>query len=295
MAARVRRPPGKSVGETANSTVGRQARDGSATVVGLECCALSMTCASSMTRRSALHTLFALACIATGCGWEWEPVQWNVPNARAPKAVRTPAPIEPVEDGNLLQHYAGRPVLDDLEPRTWGLPTQAQRLAVALLIVVAKDRLDDLRLVLTADAEWGYPDRRRFAAKPVFGDDGGEAFMQALRVAAERLPAKSRWKTAPMTNGLIPFVRSGAEPMWISVGTGADALIMRERVVDGVARIDYIGFFVEPPSEPIHVYGRPAIPPLVAPPRRAPKAMPLEADEVVETELDSDADELVRP
>jgi hypothetical protein len=248
-----------------------------------------------MTIRSALHTLCAVACFATGCAWEWEPVQWDVSSARAPALARVPAPIEPMEDGNLLQHYAGRPVLDEIEPRTWGLPTQAQRVAVALLIVVAKDRLDDLDLVLTEDAEWGYPDRRRFAAKPIFGDDRGEAFMQALRIAAERLPAKARWKTAPMTNGLIPFVRSGAEPMWISVGTGADALIMRERVIDGVARIDYVGFFVEPPSAPIHVYGRPAIPPLVAPARKAPVGLPLEAEEAGETELDADADSLVRP
>lgn len=234
-----------------------------------------------MTKRLAVHTLLALACIATGCGWEWEPVQWDVPLRRAPKTARAPVPIEPMDDGNLLQHYASRPPLDEIEPRTWELSTQAQRLAVALLIVVAKDRPDDLRLVLTEDAEWGYPDRRRFAAQPVFADDGGEAFLAALRVAAERLPAKARWKTAPVAPGVQPFVRSGAEPMWISVGTGADAIIMRERVVDGVARIDYVGFFVEPPTSPIHVYGRPAIPPLVAPPRRAPQAMPpmLEAED----------------
>lgn len=227
-----------------------------------------------MTTRLALHTSLALACFASGCGWEWEPLQWDVPIQRAPKSARAATPVEPMEDGNILQHYASRPVLDEIEPRTWELPTQAQRLAVALMIVVAKDRVGDLRLVLTEDAEWGYPDRRRFAAQPIFGEDEGEAFLQALHTAAERLPEKARWKTAPVAPGVQPFVRSGAEPMWISVGTGADAIIMRERIVDGVARIDYVGFFVEPPSEPIHVYGRPAIPPLVAPPRRAPQALP---------------------
>ena len=80
-----------------------------------------------------------------------------------------------------------------------------------------------------------------------------------------------------------PFVRSGAEPMWISVGTGVDAIIVRERVVGGVAQIDYVGFFAEPPAEPIHVYGRPAIPPLVAPPRRRSDAPgPVEAEDPIE-------------
>jgi hypothetical protein len=196
-------------------------------------------------------------------------------------------PIEPQEDGDILQHYAQRPVVSELEPRTWELPTQAQRLGVALLIVAAKDRLEDLPLVLADDAQWGYPDRRRFGARPVFADDGGAAFLEALRTAAQRLPAKAKWKSAPTTPGVQPLVRSGAEPMWISVGTGADAIVIRETVVDGHAQIDYVGFFVEPPASPIHVYGRPAIPPLVAPPRKLSDA--LESDVELEAEADGDA------
>jgi hypothetical protein len=225
-------------------------------------------------------SLFAFT--SAGCSWEWEPIDWDAPPSRAAKAVRVPSPIEPQTDGDILQHYAARPDIRDLEPRTWELPYQAQRLAIAMLIIAAKDRPDQLPLVLTPDARWGYPDRREFGATPVFGADGGEAFIAALRIAAQRLPAKSRWKTAPVAPGVQPFVRSGAEPMWISVGTGSDAIIVRERVVGGMAQIEYVGFFVEPPSEPIQVYGRPAIPPLVAPPRRRSEAHPLEDVEPAE-------------
>jgi len=194
-----------------------------------------------------------------------------------------PQPIQPQTDGDILQHYAARPDVSELEPRTWELPFQAQRLAIAMLIIAAKDRREDLPLVLTEDARWGYPDRRQFGAVPILGPDGGEAFLAALRSAAQRLPAKSRWKTAPIAPGVQPFVRSGAEPMWISVGTGVDAIIVRERVVGGVAQIDYVGFFAAPPAEPIHVYGRPAIPPLVAPPRRRSDAPePVEAEDPIE-------------
>jgi hypothetical protein len=227
--------------------------------------------------------LLLLACALAGCSWEWEPIDWSSPpTTRPPKPVRTPQPVEPRADGDVLQHYVERPDISPLEPRTWELPFQAQRLAIALLIIAAKDRPEDLPLVLADDARWGYPDRRQFGAVPVFGPDGGESFLVALRTAAQRLPAKSRWKTAPVAPGVQPFVRSGAEPMWISVGAGADAIILRERVVGGTAQIDYIGFFVEPPAEPMHVYGRPAIPPLVAPPRRRPEALALEAEEPIE-------------
>lgn len=217
---------------------------------------------------NALRGLALVACTAGGC--EWQP-DLHVPSGpAAPPAVRVPEPIEPAgenESADILQQYAARPPIDEREPRTWELPFQSKRLAVGLLIVAAKDRLEDLDLVLTPDARWGLPDRRQFGARVVFGPDGGEEFLQSLRTALHRVPSTAGWKTSPMPPGVQETVRTGSEPMWISFGEGTDTVLIREVMHDGAAKIDYVGFFVEPPEGKIKVVGQRGIPPTMPPSR----------------------------
>lgn len=236
--------------------------------------------------------LALVAGTAWGCGCE--PNLPHEPSSTAQLAVRVPDPIAPAgenESADILQLYAKREMFDELEPRTWELPFQSKRLGVALLILAAHDRIEDLDLVLTPDARWGLPDRRQFGARPVFGPDGGEAFLQAFRTALHRVPASASWKSSPMPPGVQETVRTGTEPAWISFGEGIDAVVIREVMRDRSARIDYIGFFVEPPEGSIRVAGRPAIPPTVPPPRRTGELATTEAiveqpDDALDEQLD---------
>jgi len=223
---------------------------------------------------NALRGLALVACTALGC--DWQPNLPDPPTPAAPPAMRVPDPIAPAgpsESADILQQYAARPALDEREPRSWELPFQSKRVAVALLIVAAKDRLEDLDLVLTPDARWGFPDRRQFGARPVFGPDGGEEFLASLRTALHRVPSTASWKSSPMPPGVQEAVRTGSEPMWISFGEGTDSVLMREVMYDGAARIDYVGFFVEPPEGKIRVVGQRGIPPTMPPPREHPELM----------------------
>jgi hypothetical protein len=220
------------------------------------------------------RALALVACVAWGC--EWSPNLPHDPTSSVPPPVRIPQPIAAAgenESADILQHYADRPPIHELEPRGWELPFQSKRLAVALLIVAAKDRVEDLDLVLTPDARWGLPDRRQFGARPVFGDDDGEAFLADLRTALHRVPSTAAWKSSPMPPGVQETIRTGAEPMWISFGEGTETVLIREVMYRGTARIDFVGFFVEPPVGRIKVVGQPGIPPTMPPPRKSAEAL----------------------
>lgn len=178
--------------------------------------------------------------------------------------VRTvPAPDDPTTSVKL-------PVTWEDESHTWRLPFQSKRLTAALLIAAAHDRLDSLRFILTPDAQWGWPDRRRPAARPVFAGDGGEAFFQAFRKAAMRLPEKASWRSFPVPPGIQMLHATGAEPMWTAYAEGQATMIVMHLVLHrGEARIDYVGFFEDLPQEypDMQAYG--PMPPVV-PPRRPP-------------------------
>lgn len=188
--------------------------------------------------------------------------------------VRVPDPIQPAGEGesaNLLQEYAKRDRIEPDEPATWDLPFKSKRVAVALLITAAKDRVEDLPLLLTPDAAWGLPDTRELGRRRVFDGDGGERFLQAFRKTAQRFPANATWENRPLLPGIQEMVRSGAEPMWSYWENLPERIYVRQVVRDGRAQIDYIGFFEEIPQDPIHVRPAYGLPPNLTPPMRRPE------------------------
>jgi len=222
-----------------------------------------------MGARSSVWMVLAAAVLSPAC--DWSPPALDEPPAQRP--VRIPQPIaaaEPGAPGDLLQEYLRREPIDPREADLWELPFQSKRLAVALLIIAGKDRIEDLDRVLTPDATWGLPEPRRFGARPIFGNDGGEAFFAAFRGAAARFPEKAQWQTPALPIGSQELVRSGAEPMWSFFTHGNDRILMRMVVQGGRARIDYVGLFEALPTEPTRVvgHGRPMA--LGAQIRRAP-------------------------
>lgn len=192
---------------------------------------------------------------------------------RPQRPVRIPEPIAaalPGAPADLLQGYLHRDPIDPREADLWELPFQSKRLAVALLIIAGKDRLEDLDLVLTPDATWGLPEPRRFGARPIFDGDGGEAFLAAFRSAAARFPEKAQWQAPALPIGGQELVRSGAEPMWSFYTHENDRILLRMVVQGGRARIDYVGLFETVPTEPVRVVGHGRSMSLGAQIRRAP-------------------------
>lgn len=254
-------------------------------------------------RRGAAAAGAWLLAITLGC----DP---NLPTEPAshPQAVRVPAPV-PAVDGdqsrNLLQAYIDRdpevvkvrsvpaegdptrkvqvPVTWEDESHTWRLPFQSKRLTAALVIAAAHDRLDSLRFILTPDATWGWPDLRRPGARPVFAGDDGEAFFQAFRAAAQRLPDSAGWRSFPVPPGIQMLHATGAEPMWTAYAEKSPSVIVMHLVLwRGEARIDYVGFFEELPEQypDTSAYGPlpPLVPPRLPPPEGAGDAPPVVAD-----------------
>jgi hypothetical protein len=245
--------------------------------------------------RSAWTLLGALA-LGPACDWSPPPVD----DSPARRAVRIPQPIEPPEEGvsvDLLQAYAKRDPIPREESELWELPFQSKRLVVALLILAGKDRLEDLDMVLTPDATWGLPETRRLGARPIFGPDGGEAFLAAFRSAARRFDEKAVWKTTPLPTGPQEAVRAGAEPLWSYYVNGDDRIYFREVLYRGAARIDYVGFFEEVPTAPIQVVDHGHRPPMGPPVRRAPRAEAIDGagDPDGAGDLDGDAPRIPVP
>lgn len=248
-------------------------------------------------RRGAAAAGAGLLAITLGC----EPDLPAEPSSLR-QAVRVPAPV-PAVDGdqsrNLLQAYIDRdpevvkvrsvaaegdpsrkvqvPVTWEDESHTWRLPFQSKRLTAALVIAAAHDRLDSLRFILTPDATWGWPDLRRPGARPVFAGDDGEAFFQAFREAAQRLPDSAGWRSFPVPPGIQILHATGAEPMWTAYAEKSPSVIVMHLVLwRGEARIDYVGFFETPPEQypDMSAYGPlpPLVPPRLPPPEGEPAA-----------------------
>lgn len=193
--------------------------------------------------------------------------------------VRVPAPVGQVEGDasrNLLQDYLHRdpvlatpplnpsstvPLTWEQESLRWKLPYQSKRIVAALIIAVAHDRLENLRFLFTPDAQWGWPDPRRPASRPVFDGDRGEAFFQALRSAASRLSGEAKWSSVVVPPGVQMLHLTGAEPMWVYYKEGRELILIETVIYAGMVRIAYVGLFEQLPSEPPTVTG-------YGPPRR---------------------------
>lgn len=229
-------------------------------------------------RREGLAALGLTALLA--CEWA-APDEFTPPAPYRPAHVPRPiAPADPGAEPNLLQEYTVRAPVDPQEAEAWELPFQSKRLVVALLIAAAHDRLEELSYVLTPDATWGLPDRRRRGARPIFGEDHGAAFLQALRSAAVRFSARKHpWSSPPTADGPNQQVRSGAEPFWTYYAADGDVMAFREVMYRGRARIDYVGLFESLPPPPM--VGAPHDPPPPpSPPPRKPRPGELTASEL---------------
>jgi hypothetical protein len=183
----------------------------------------------------------------------------------------------------LVQEYAVRPhrPIEEWEQeirREWILPYKAKRIDVVLLEAVGRRDLDLLRLVLAPHAEWGPPTRHRLGARPIFGDDGGQAFFEAFHAAAMRLPAKASWRSTPVLNGVAITYDTGAEPMWTEWHDNnqppRERIVVRKVVHEGRVVIDYVGLWKDGPPDPLPQFidEPPAVPPIDT--SRAPSGMP---------------------
>ncbi len=226
-------------------------------------------------------------------------------------APRVPSPVTAVEgqvSRNLLQSYIDRdpvvadsvracpeqipqcddqdkisiPITWEQEAQSWSLPYRAKRLVAALMITAAHDRIENLRFILTPDAQWGWPSTYRIEATPIFAGDGGEKFFAALRRVGERLPEKTKWVSQPAPPGVSILLSTGAEPMWTYYLHDRTALLMHLVLYQGAARIDYVGMFEQLPDAAeaeaaVQAYAQthgappPFATPLLPPPEISPK------------------------
>lgn len=151
--------------------------------------------------------------------------------------------------GSLLAAHAERDLYPQSEIDQFKLTGAAKTLAVALLTVAAKDRIEDLPALLTDGAGWGLPDRRELGRREIM-DDGGEDFMTALRTAASRLKKEATFTCPPLMPAMETYVATGAEPMWCFFMSDdrVDLLVFKLVAPGGQARIAYVGFFEERPT-----------------------------------------------
>ena len=242
-------------------------------------------------------------CLLIGGCWdvtypfiEVRPLPWRPP-------IHIPEPVDPGDKGsrNLLQHYlatqATRREADakhrkrgnprtfipygagieremwgwDIYEERWRLPFKSERIVATLVTAAARDRLDDLPLLLHPDAKWGRPDPRMVSARPIFGDRTGAEFLAAFQAAVARLPAKASYNNPSSVGGAeARYLGKGAEPMWSYFESGNDRVLFRLKHRDGRPWIDYVGFYLDgPPDEPPD-YAYLGPPPSMAVPTRRP-------------------------
>lgn len=190
----------------------------------------------------------------------------------------TPRPLpQGTDEGvpeHLLHEYAEREPATELEIRTWQLPFQAKRIAVALLTLAARDDMSTLPELFSAHARWGFPDRREYDARPIFAD-GGREFFDTFRTVASRFARKEAFFCPPVVPPAAQFyVRSGAEPMWCAYLSrdGVDVLAFKFVYEGGSAKIDYIGMTL---SRGGPARGGPKPPPMTPQIKRGLTSMPI--------------------
>ncbi len=174
----------------------------------------------------------------------------------------TPEGTDEGAQGSLLAAHADRDLYPQSEIDRFKLTGNAKTLAVALLTVAAKDRIEDLPELLTDDAGWGLSDAREISRRGIL-DDGGEAFLSAIRGAASRFKKEAPFSCPPIMPAMETFVSTGAEPMWCfySSDDKLDLIVLKLVAVGGKARIGYVGLFEERPDGQLRVFGAGAPPP----------------------------------
>ena len=164
-------------------------------------------------------------------------------------------------DESVLAKYVER----ELIPPTpdFVLPDKSMRLGVMLLERAAKDSVQDFERIFAADARWGLPDRRQLRGRPVL-EDGGWAFLEGFRTVTARLGKDSRLSCPALSQPGSEMVADGKAPMWCTwvSADGLDLVVLRMAMIEGSARVDYVGFFPDRPTEPMRADGEPPPPPL---------------------------------
>ena len=193
------------------------------------------------------------------------PVQQERAAAPQPRPL-PPGTAEGVPE-HLLHEYVDREPATEDEMRSWELPFQAKRIAVALLILAARDTTNGLPNIFTRQARWGLPDRREYDARPIIGNDGGREFFDTFREVASRFNRKESFFCPPILPPVAQlYVRNGAEPMWCAYLSkdSLDILAFKFVYEDGGAKIDYVGMMPVRPTEPVRPR-RGAFPPPMTP------------------------------
>jgi hypothetical protein len=216
--------------------------------------------------------------------------------------IHVPRPIDPGQGGtsrDLMQHYLadhpGRVDADrrrgygqprtvipqgdgiereawgwDIPAETWILPFKSQRIIVTLVTTAARDRPDDLPLLIHPDARWGRPDPRLVGARPIFADDNGAEFLAAFQAALARIPEGTKYQNASqIVGGPARHLTTGSEPMWSYYEVDNDRILFRMRTRDGRPWVEYVGLYEDgPPAEPPNYDDLGPPPAMVAPTRR---------------------------
>ncbi len=180
-------------------------------------------------------------------------------------AASTPAVLGTVGGTTLLDAYADRPPLTDADFSEWSLPFKSKRILIVLLITASRAETRWLPSLLAPNARYGWPDRRELAARPIFGDDDGTAFMAEFAAAAHRLPKDAPFETKPQLPDVQKLVTKGEAGMWATYrsDTPGHEIIVHLVGPPGHAKIDYVGFYPEPPATPITPTMEPPEPPKV--------------------------------
>lgn len=196
------------------------------------------------------------------------PEKWVDP----PPATHQPRPMPKAthegvgEEGSLLEGYEERSPSKDEDLEQWILPYQSRAAIAELLITVADDDPESLRRLFSDNATWGVPDRRKIGARPIYTADDplGVEFLTAFRSASMRFKKRARFTLEPLP-GFEMFAATGAEPVWASYASddGLDIIGLRLIMERGQLKIDYVGFFVERPSNPIRVPNAGDPPPVI--------------------------------
>jgi hypothetical protein len=253
--------------------------------------------ATTRSRWPARVVIAAALLMYPGCNAPNQPRSGS--DVEASDAVIPPTPpLEAGKEQSLLHEYAAREPIPmalrridarrcypSLEPNPddpgkvvqlpgycWRLPYRAKLIDGVLLTAIAHRDLELLHMVLTPDAQWGLPDRRMLEAKPIFGRDHGQAFIDALHATALRMPATPAWESKGTVSALEGVMTVGAEPMWSyfshEVAPGRlDVIVIRKVTYQGQAAIDFVGLYPDgPPDTPVFTdpaHG--AVPPMSPP------------------------------
>lgn len=181
------------------------------------------------------------------------------------KAPDEPALLGEVNGTTLLDAYAERPPLTDADFTALILPFKAKRIIVILLIAAARAQTKWLPNLLAPSARYGWPDRRELAARPIFSDDQGKAFLAEFAAAVHRLPKDAVFETKPQLMHVQELVTKGEVGMWAGFrsDTPGHEIVVHLVGPPDYARIDYVGFYREPPAKPFTPTMEPPEPPRV--------------------------------